>query len=102
MRAGSGLIFAVVFIWGTASVLSESTSQSTAPCVSTPEEQGMDSNILSRGLRELGGSTKGLHSLLVIRNRCLVVEAYWPPYDRDKKHYLNSATKAVLSALVGI
>src|SRR5205823_9895240 len=29
-------------------------------------------------------------------------EAYWPPYRREQKHYLNSATKAVLSALVGI
>ncbi len=62
----------------------------------------MDSNVLSRGFRELGAGIKGLHSLLVVRNRCLVVEAYWPSYDRDKKHYLNSATKSVLSALVGI
>jgi CubicO group peptidase (beta-lactamase class C family) len=30
------------------------------------------------------------------------MEAYWPPYNRETKHYLNSATKAVLSALVGI
>ncbi|HEY7057297.1 MAG TPA: serine hydrolase [Vicinamibacterales bacterium] len=62
----------------------------------------MDSVVLSRGLHELAGETRHLHSLLVARNGCLVVEAYWPPHDRATKHYLNSATKAVLGALVGI
>jgi CubicO group peptidase (beta-lactamase class C family) len=62
----------------------------------------MDSEVLSRAFRELGGETRSLHSLLVVRNGCLVVEAYWAPHQRDRKHYLNSATKAVLSALVGI
>ncbi len=62
----------------------------------------MDSNLLGRVFRDMGGESKGLHSLLVVRNRCLVFEAYWPPHHRDQKHYLNSATKAVLSALVGI
>ena len=73
-----------------------------APCVTTPEAQGMDSGVLSRGIRDLAGDTKWLHSLLAVRNGCMVVEAYWPPFDREQKHYLNSATKAVLSALVGI
>jgi len=62
----------------------------------------MDSNVISRVFRDLGAEGKGLHSLLVVRNGCLLVEAYWPPHHRDRKHYLNSATKAVLSALVGI
>jgi CubicO group peptidase (beta-lactamase class C family) len=71
-------------------------------CESTPEQHGMDASVLSRGLREIGGDAKGLHSLIVARNGCVVLEAYWPPYDRNKKHYLNSATKSVLSTLVGI
>jgi CubicO group peptidase (beta-lactamase class C family) len=71
-------------------------------CESTPEQQGMDSRVLNRGLRDLNTETRGLHSLIVARNGCIVLEAYWPPYDRDRKHYLNSATKSVLSALVGI
>jgi CubicO group peptidase (beta-lactamase class C family) len=73
-----------------------------APCVSTPEEQGMDSTVLSRTMRGIGAEGQGLHSLLVVRNGCLVIETYWPPYRRDQKHYLNSATKSILSALVGI
>jgi CubicO group peptidase (beta-lactamase class C family) len=62
----------------------------------------MDSAVLSRGLRDLAGETRHLHSLLIARKGCLVVEAYWPPYTRETRHYLNSATKVVLSALVGI
>ena len=72
------------------------------PCVTSAEAQGMDSAVLARGLRELSTDVKHLHSLLIARNGCLVVEAYWPSYNRETKHYLNSATKAVLSALAGI
>ncbi len=60
----------------------------------------MDSAVLSRGL--LSGGTKHLHSLLIARNGCFVLEVYWPRYNRETRHYLNSATKAVFSALVGI
>ncbi len=77
-------------------------SRSSAVCATTPEKQGVDSNVLARALREISDDSKGLHSLLVIRNGCVVLEAYWPPYHREQKHYLNSATKAVLSALIGI
>lgn len=62
----------------------------------------MDSAVLARGLREVADQTEHLQSLLIARNDCIVVEAYWPPSRRETKHYLNSATKAVLSALVGI
>jgi CubicO group peptidase (beta-lactamase class C family) len=82
--------------------LGEGPPKESVLCVTTAEEQGMDSAVLSRGLSELAGETKHLHSLLIARNGCLVVEAYWVPYNRERKHYLNSATKAVLSALVGI
>jgi CubicO group peptidase (beta-lactamase class C family) len=83
-------------------MLGERSSKGSLPCVTSPESQGIDAAVLSRRLRELSGETKHLHSLLIARNGCLVIEAYWPPYRRDTKHYLNSATKAVLSALAGI
>src|SRR5262245_59877410 len=71
-------------------------------CSTVPEIQGLDSASLSRGLRGLSSAAGSLHSLLIARNGCLVVEGYRAPYDRDATHYLNSATKAVLSAVVGI
>jgi CubicO group peptidase (beta-lactamase class C family) len=80
----------------------EVSPKQSAPCLSSAEAQGMDSAVLGQGLRALSGDTGHLHSLLINRNGCLVVEAYRPFYNRETKHYLNSATKAVLSALVGI
>jgi len=79
-----------------------SPPRAASVCESTPEEQGIDSNVLGRALRDIGDKSSGLHSLLVLRNGCVVLEAYWPPFARDKKHYLNSATKAVLGTLIGI
>ena len=109
MRAGIGLVLALLSSPGGACASGGSTLErsaaavpTAAPCVSTPEEQGMDSSVLQRAFRDIQREGKALHSLVVVRNGCLVVEAYWPPYHREQKHYLNSATKAFLSALVGI
>ncbi len=105
------IVVAVVAVFGPLAGCARSRAKMQAPvgpsrgvaaCASTPEEQGIDSNVLAQALREIGDDSKGLHSLLVIRNGCVVLEAYWPPYHRDQKHYLNSATKAVLSALIGV
>ncbi len=79
-----------------------SPAPAASVCESSPEEQGIDSSLLGRAFREMGDEGRGLHSLLVLRNGCVILEAYWRPFARDKKHYLNSATKAVLSALIGI
>ena len=109
MRAGIGFVLALLSSPGGACASGGSTLERSAsavptagPCVSTPEEQGMDSSVLQRAFRDIQREGKALHSLVVVRNGCLVVEAYWPPYHREQKHYLNSATKAFLSALVGI
>ena len=96
-----------LFLIGVALVIAcvcsgQGSPNDSSPCVTTAEAQGIDSAVLSRGLRQLSSETKHLHSLLIARNSCVVIEAYWPPYNRETKHYLNSATKAVLSALVGI
>jgi CubicO group peptidase (beta-lactamase class C family) len=40
--------------------------------------------------------------LLIIRNGYLITEAYFYPYPKDFKHVINSCTKSVTSALVGI
>lgn len=85
-----------------ASLLVASSAAIASPCMSPPEQQGIDSRALAGFFRELARRNEGLHSLVVVRNRCVVAEAYWPPYSRNQRHYLNSATKAVLSALVGI
>ncbi len=62
----------------------------------------MDSAVLAQGLAYVGSAGKELHSLLVVRDGQLLSETYWPPYERNQKHVLNSCTKAFVSALTGI
>jgi CubicO group peptidase (beta-lactamase class C family) len=67
---------------------------------SSPEEQGMSSERLAR-LVEFGGSNN-MDSLLVTRHGRIVLEATYAPFRPELKHRINSATKAVISTLVGM
>ena len=59
---------------------------------STPEEQGMDSELLAEMLVEI--ATDGfIHSVLVIRNCYIVLDAYFYPHASDVKH--DSLVKSV-------
>ncbi|HEX2620191.1 MAG TPA: serine hydrolase [Phototrophicaceae bacterium] len=69
---------------------------------SSPEAQGMNSTTLARVLQEIIQTGLNVKSVLVIRNGYLVMEAYRYPYDADMPHRINSATKSISSALVGI
>ena len=62
----------------------------------------MDPGALDQAEKFVATEGKELHSLLIVRNGHLVSETYWPPYERTQKHILNSCTKTVVSALVGI
>jgi CubicO group peptidase (beta-lactamase class C family) len=69
---------------------------------STPEAEGIDSRELIRALSRVRDDGLRLHSLTVVRNGRVVVEAYVHPYDKDTLHNAKSASKSMLSALVGI
>jgi CubicO group peptidase (beta-lactamase class C family) len=43
-----------------------------------------------------------VHSVLIVRNGYMVMEAYFYPYHKSRVHRLTSCTKSFLSALVGI
>ena len=68
---------------------------------STPEEQGMNSEILEMGLAELESSPY-LFSILIIRNDTIVVEAFYNGNDFYHSNNIHSASKSMLPALVGI
>ncbi|HEY3746359.1 MAG TPA: serine hydrolase domain-containing protein, partial [Gemmatimonadaceae bacterium] len=66
-------------------------------------EAGFDSAIVARIVgRVADGSYPDVHGLLVYRGGKLVVEEYFYGFDRDKVHQMRSASKSVISALVGI
>lgn len=82
--------------------MGEGMSQTDAFPISTPEQQGMSSQPLLTILRSLIDHQKGIHSLLIVRNGYLVVEAYFDPYRENMKHHLASASKSITSMLIGI
>ncbi len=69
---------------------------------SAPEEQGIDSEKLARGLRSLHENQVPIDSLLLIRNGYLVTDAHFAPYDGSFPHDLASVTKSVTTTLVAI
>jgi CubicO group peptidase (beta-lactamase class C family) len=69
---------------------------------STPEEQGIDSAQLVKMLDLIQAAHHPIHSMLIIRNGRLVMEAYPYPYDTDTLHVIMSCTKSVTSSLIGI
>lgn len=67
-----------------------------------PEEQGMDSETLTGMFTTIQTEKLKLHGLLVIRSGHIVAESYVPPYSPEIRHTVQSNTKAVLGALLGI
>lgn len=68
---------------------------------SSPEEQGLDSSILSMAV--VSARRAGfVDCLLVVRNGHLVTEEYFNGYDRNTPHNVKSVSKSFLSAMVGI
>jgi len=63
---------------------------------------GMDSAPLALMMERIKSEQIGLHSVVIVRHGCIVAEAYFQPYDAQRKVEIYSVTKSVVSALVGI
>ena len=71
--------------------------------VSTPEKQGMDSELLAGALTLLAEQDDyGVHSLLIIRNGYIVTDAYFYPFAEETMHNTFSVTKSITATLIGI
>lgn len=68
----------------------------------TPEQQGIDSNKLADALDHIRKKNINIHSLLIIRNGYVVLDAYFHPYRETDVHDIASVTKTLTSTLVGI
>jgi CubicO group peptidase (beta-lactamase class C family) len=69
---------------------------------STPEEQGIDAAKLAEGLLAMREQGIDIHSLLIIRNGVVVVDAYFHPYDGKTVHNQASVTKSIMTTLIGM
>ena len=64
---------------------------------------GIDQSALESIIDDVrsGGEFANVHSLLISRRNTLLLEEYFKDYDQATSHNLRSATKSVISALVG-
>ncbi len=71
---------------------------------SSPEAQGMDSNVLVELLKSIENLSIDVHGLVVARNGSVVLEASVFPFSiyPDSRHNVYSCTKSVISILIGI
>lgn len=68
----------------------------------TPESQGIDSDGLATTLEFIASEGFPVHSLQIVRNGYLVLDAYFYPYAGTTRHDVASVTKSVTATLVGI
>jgi CubicO group peptidase (beta-lactamase class C family) len=69
---------------------------------STPEEQGMDSEMLAAMLNLIQEKDYPVDNILITRNGYVVLDAAVYPSRPNERHILYSVTKSITSALVGI
>ena len=69
---------------------------------STPEEHGIDSELLVKAYDFIKEHELNVHSMLVIRHGYIVADAYFYPFTPNTLHDLASCTKSFTSTLVGI
>jgi CubicO group peptidase (beta-lactamase class C family) len=68
----------------------------------TPEEYGFDSARLAEALLTIRERNINIHSLLIIRNGAVIVDAYFYPYEGTTIHDQASVTKSVMTTLIAI
>ena len=69
---------------------------------SSPESQGMDSRVLAEAFDYIRQRQIPIHSLTIVRNGYIVLDAYFWPFQNRQVHDLASATKSITATLVGI
>jgi len=68
----------------------------------TPESQGLDSGVLAEMLDDARSRSLPIHSVVIVRNGHVVLDAGFYPYEPGRLHDVASVTKSVTSLLVGI
>ena len=69
---------------------------------STPERQGVSSQIVNDLFSAMDESDIEFQSIMVLRNGFVIGEGWWAPYAPEYKHTLHSLSKSFTSAAVGL
>ncbi|MBL8642600.1 MAG: serine hydrolase [Rhodospirillaceae bacterium] len=67
-----------------------------------PEDEGVDPWAVIALLDDLKAANLELHSFMLARQGRVVVEGWWRPYGRERKHMMHSLTKSVTACGVGL
>lgn len=70
--------------------------------VAKPESQGFDSGKLAEALSTIRELELDIHSLLIVRDGKIILDAYFYPYDGTTPHNVASVTKSVMTTLTAI
>ena len=57
---------------------------------STPEEQGMQSQVLANMIEEIKMKGYNIDSISIIRNGYMVLDAYFYPFSKGQRHIIRS------------
>lgn len=68
----------------------------------TPEQVGMDSELLAEMLEDIHVQGYRIDSVSIIRDGFLVLDAYFQPFKSGEKHIIHSCTKSIVATLIGI
>ncbi|WP_188933244.1 serine hydrolase domain-containing protein [Puia dinghuensis] len=69
---------------------------------SSPEEQRINSATLADAIKRAKQHGDNIHSLLIIKNNHIVLDAGFYPFKNSYVHDLASCTKSIMSLLIGI
>ena len=110
-RATLAVLFLVVAFLSIAALAQEPMAPPAVPQAywpthgwrsSTPEAQGMDSEVLAQAFDYVRQHQIPIHSLLIVRNGYVVLDAYFYPFQEGQVHDVASMTKSITSTLIGI
>ena len=96
------LVLSVVFTVGVQAQESPAYWPTEGWQTNTPEEQGIDSAKLAEMLLTIQQQKIDIHSLMLVRNGAVVVDANFYPYDGSTVHEVASVTKSFMTTLIGI
>lgn len=65
-------------------------------------EPSLDPDFLADFMVDIRENRIPMHGIVVVRNGEIAFEAYWPPFSAKHRHSVESNTKAVIGALIGI
>lgn len=97
-----GVPLFICLAFGIASSESQDYWPTAAWRTSSPESQGINSEVLVDMLSRLALYPNTIDSVTIIRNGYIVLDAYFYPFKKDKAHIIHSCTKSITSTLIGI